>query len=93
MKKAVSIFVLLMVCSVPGLACDKPTPPASIPDGKSASKDEMLVSKKEIDEFKRDMDEYMSCEKNTSKVDSAQAELERVASHFNAQVRAFKARG
>jgi hypothetical protein len=92
MKKAVSIAVLLAVCSVPAFACDKPTPPASIPDGKTASKDEMLASKKEVDEFKRNMDEYMSCEKNTSKVDTAQQELERVANHFNAQVRAFKAK-
>ena len=93
MKKAVTIAVLSMVCSVPGFACDKPTAPASIPDGKTASKDEMLASKREVDKFKLDMEEYMSCEKNSYKVDSAQQELEQVANHFNMQVRAFKAKG
>jgi hypothetical protein len=39
------------------------------------------------------MEEYMSCEKNSSKVESAQAELEKIASRFNAEVRAFKAKG
>jgi hypothetical protein len=92
MKKAVSIAVLLAVCSTPGFACDKPSAPASIPDGKTASKDEMLASKRQVDDFKQGMEEYMSCEKNESKVDSAQEELERVASRFNAQVRAFKAK-
>jgi hypothetical protein len=39
------------------------------------------------------MEEYMSCEKNSSKVNAAQEELVKVADRFNAQVRAFKAKG
>ncbi len=92
MKKAVPFAFLLMVCSVPGFACERPTPPASIPDGKTASKEEMLASKREVDVFKRDMEEYMSCEKSSPKVDAAQEELERVANHFNMEVRAFKSK-
>jgi len=94
MKKSVSLLVLWAACAVPAFAdCAKPSSPASIPDGKSASKEEMLAAKKSIDEFKRGMEEYMTCERISSKVDSAQAELQRVADRFNEQVRAFKAKG
>ncbi len=93
MKKSVSIAVLLAAFAVPTFACDKPSAPAAIPDGKSAAMDDMMAAKKAVDSFKKDMEEYMSCEKNSSKVESAQAELEKIASRFNAEVRAFKAKG
>ena len=93
MKTAVSIAILGAVLAVPAFACDKPNAPASIPDGKTASKEEMLTAKKEVDAFKRDMDAYMSCERSPMKVENAQAELVKVADHFNTQVRAFKAKG
>lgn len=93
MKKSVSIAVLWAVFAVPAFACDKPAAPASIPDGKTAAMDDMMAAKKAVDSFKKDMEEYMSCEKNSSKLDSAQAELEKVANRFNAEVRAFKAKG
>jgi hypothetical protein len=93
MKKHVSIAVLLAAIAVPAFACDKPSAPAAIPDGKSAAMDDMMNAKKAVDAFKKDMEEYLSCEKNASKVDSAQAELEKVANRFNAEVRAFKAKG
>jgi hypothetical protein len=93
MKKCVSIAVLWAAFAVPALACDKPAAPASIPDGKTAAMDDMMAAKKAVDSFKKDMEEYLSCEKNSSKADSAQAELEKVANRFNAEVRAFKAKG
>ena len=93
MKKAVVIAVLGAVMAVPAFACDKPSAPASIPDGKTASKDEMLAAKKEVDAFKQSMDEYLSCEKNSMKAENAQQELIKVADRFNLQIRAFKARG
>jgi hypothetical protein len=92
-KEAVSVLALWLACTVPALACDKPTPPAALPDGKTASKEDMLAAKKQVDAFKRDMDAYMTCERNSSKVDSAQKQLEQVADRFNVEVRAFKARG
>jgi hypothetical protein len=94
MKKSVSLVVLWAACAVPAFACDKPSSPAaSIPDGKTASKEEMMAAKKAVDEYKRSMEEYMTCERIISKVDSAHAELERVANRFNEQIRAFKAKG
>jgi hypothetical protein len=64
-----------------------------MPDGKRASKDEMMAAKKNIDGFKMAMEEYLSCERSTAKAEAAHAELEKVADRFNEQVRAFKAKG
>ena len=93
MKKYLSIAVLLAAIAGPAMACDKPSAPAAIPDGKSAAMDDMMAAKKAVDAFKKDMETYLACEKNSSKLDSAQAELERVANRFNAEVRAFKNKG
>jgi hypothetical protein len=93
MKKYASTAVLWALLAAPAFACDKPSAPASIPDGKTAGMDDMMAAKKAIDAFKKDMEDYLSCEKNSGKLDMAQAELERVANRFNAEVRAFKAKG
>ncbi len=92
MKKLVSIAVLFAACSVPAFGCDKPAAPGSIPDGKKATKEEMLAAKKEVDTFRQAMDEYVTCEKNVMKAESAQEEMIKVADRFNAQIRLFKAR-
>jgi hypothetical protein len=93
MKRIAAITILWAAAAVPALGCSKPAAPASIPDGSSAAKEEMLAAKKAVDAFKSGMEEYMSCEKNSSKVNAAQEELVKVADRFNAQVRAFKAKG
>jgi hypothetical protein len=92
MTKFVSIAVICAAFASPAFACSKPSAPASIPDGKTAGKEEMLAAKKEVDAFKSSMEEYLACEKSTAKQNSAQDELVRVADRFNAQVRAFKAK-
>jgi succinate dehydrogenase/fumarate reductase flavoprotein subunit len=92
MKKSVSLVALLVACAVPAFGCDKPSAPSNFPDGKSASKDEMLAAKKEVDGFKRSMEEYISCERNQAKAESAHTELQRVADRFNEQIRVFKAK-
>jgi hypothetical protein len=93
MKKIVSIAVLMAAFAAPGYACDKPSAPGSIPDGKTAAMDEMMAAKKAVDSFKTAMEEYLSCEKSSAKQDAAQKELVRIADEFNVQVRAFKAKG
>lgn len=75
----------------PAFACSEPTPPAAIPSGKTASKEEMLAKKKEVDRYKRDVEAYLGCESNKQRLESAEANLEKVANRFNAEVRAFKA--
>jgi hypothetical protein len=91
MKLKLAVFVLLAVTGAPVLACSYPAAPGAIPDGKNVSKEAMLAKKKEIDKYKRDVEEFLACETNPLKLQSAQAELDRVANRFNAEVRAFKA--
>lgn len=92
MKKVVSFTVLLAAFALPAISCERPQAPSSIPDGKTASKEEMLSAKKQVDAFKSSMEEYFACEKSTAKKDAAGAELVKVADRFNAQVKAFKSK-
>jgi hypothetical protein len=92
MKRLIAIALLSTAVAGPAFAgCAAPAAPSGIPDGKTAAKDVMMAKKKEVDQYKKDVEAYASCESNSSKVESAQAELERVANRFNAEVRAFKA--
>jgi hypothetical protein len=91
MNKTASVLIVWASLAAPAFAgCDKPSAPSALPDGKTAAMDDMMAAKKAVDAWKKGMEDYLSCEKNTSKVDSAQAELEKVATRFNAEVRAFK---
>lgn len=90
MKRLFPLALCTMVLSSPALACSPPSAPAGIPDGKNASKEAMLAAKKEVDKYKRDVESYLGCERNDRKAEPVQAELERVATRFNAAVRAFK---
>lgn len=93
MKKCVSIMVLWAAFVIPAFAdCERPTAPASLPDGKTAAMEDMMAAKKAVDAYKRSMEDYLSCEKSSARLDSAQAELVKVADRFNEQVRAFKAK-
>lgn len=92
MKKSVLMSVLLAAVAIPAMGCERPVAPSSIPDGKTASKEEMLAAKRQVDAFKSSMEEYFACEKSTAKKDAAGAELVKVADRFNAQVKAFKAK-
>lgn len=92
MKRMLTIAVLGAVISSPTWAgCSAPTAPAAIPSGKTASKEEMLAKKKEVDQYRKDVDAFIGCENNSMKAEMVQADLEKVAAKFNAEVRAFKA--
>jgi hypothetical protein len=93
MKRILPIAVLWAAAVVPALGCERPSAPTSIPDGASASKEDMLAAKKAVDAYKSAIDEYLTCEKSGAKKDGATAELLKVADRFNAQVKAFKAKG
>ena len=92
MKKCASLTVLLALAAIPAMGCERPAAPSSIPDGKTASKEEMLAAKKLVDAFKTSTEEYLACEKSAAKKDAAGVELVKVADRFNAQVKAFKAK-
>jgi hypothetical protein len=92
MKRILPIAVLWAAAVVPAFGCERPAAPTSIPDGASASKEDMLAAKKAVDAYKSAVDEYLTCEKSAAKKDGAAAELMKVADRFNAQVKAFKAK-
>ena len=92
MMRFVSAAIVCAMVSSPVFACERPTAPSSIPDGATASKEDMLAAKRAVDAFKTGMEEYIACEKSGAKKDAAGAELVKVADRFNAQVKAFKAK-
>jgi hypothetical protein len=89
----VTLAVVWAAATVPALGCARPSAPTSIPDGKTAAKEEMLAAKKAIDAFKSGVEEYLTCEKSSVKKDAAAAELVKLADRFNAEVKEFKAKG
>ena len=58
-RKISAAFILLLSTSF-ALACDYPERP-SIPDGGTASKDELLAAKDAIQQFMADVDTYLQC--------------------------------
>ena len=56
----ISIGSLLFLASSLALACDYPARP-SMPDGASASKDELLAAKADVQEFIANVDAYLKC--------------------------------
>ena len=92
MMRFVSVAILCAMGSTPVFSCDRPSAPSSIPDGATASKEEMLAAKKAVDTFKSGIEEYLACEQSTAKKNAAGDELLKVADRFNAQVKAFKAK-
>jgi hypothetical protein len=63
MTKMTKMLVsLALVFAAPlALACDYPAPPKDLPNGTSATKDEMLVGVKLISKYQEDMTVYLSC--------------------------------
>ena len=93
MMRFVSVAILCAMGSTPVIACERPSAPSSIPDGATASKEDMRAAKRAVDAFKSGMEEYLACEKSSARKDAGAAELLKVADRFNAQVKAFKAKG
>ncbi|HTY93456.1 MAG TPA: hypothetical protein VMC02_06185 [Steroidobacteraceae bacterium] len=85
--------------------CVLPAPPSRIPDGRSASAQEMLAAMRTLKRYNDDIDEYTKClefEKRQNHIsyddqerqrNAAIDSLQNVANRFNEQVRRFKARG
>ncbi|MBS0376383.1 MAG: hypothetical protein JSR73_17520 [Proteobacteria bacterium] len=51
----------LGVASTSVAACKYPVAPSSIPDGKTASKEEMIAAQSAVKQFLADMDVYLKC--------------------------------
>ena len=55
------IFLAFIFAAPLALACDYPAPPKDLPDGATATKDEMLAGVKVISAFQENMTVYLSC--------------------------------
>ena len=63
MNKMTKVLILIaLIAAAPlALACDYPAPPKNLPDGASASKEEMLAGVKMIAVYQEKMSAYLSC--------------------------------
>ena len=95
------------MASASALACDYPPAAPKIPDGKTATSEEMTATQQAVKDYVTKMEAYIACidqsvqnlpepltkeqehihvEKHNAAVD----EMQGVADHFNAEVRAYK---
>jgi hypothetical protein len=91
MRLFVALSLVAAMASSTAFSCSPPSAPTTFPDGKSAAMDKMVDAKKAVDQYRQDVQTYTACEKDASRADAVHAELERVASRFNSEVRAYKA--
>lgn len=56
----ISFGTLFLLSSSIAFACDYPERPA-IPDGSTASKDELIAAKNSVQEYMAEVDEYLNC--------------------------------
>ena len=62
MNKTITFLTasLLLLCTQAAFACDYPARP-SIPDGATASKDDLLAAKATVQKYMEDVDAYLTC--------------------------------
>jgi hypothetical protein len=87
-----------------GANCQLPAPPSHIPDGISASEQEMASAMRTLKQYNADIDDYNKClefEERQNRIsreqlaehhDNAVTTLASVVDRFNEQVRRYKAR-
>ncbi len=59
-----ALFAIAAIAAVAGPVyadCSYPPPPAKIPDGNTASKDEMLEAKQAVTQYNKDINAYVAC--------------------------------
>jgi hypothetical protein len=98
------LTVALLYSASAGAGCLLPAPPSRIPDGSSATEQEMVGAMRTLKQYNDDVSEYTKClefEQKRNRIsfddqaknrDSALSTLATVAAQFNEQVRRFKAR-
>jgi hypothetical protein len=104
-KRMLVAVAVAYAASVPVYAdCVLPPAPSKIPDGSTASQQEMLTAMQTLKEYNADVDTYMKCldfEAKQNRLTHGDEErmhnaavdaLTKVAAKFNEQVRTFKAK-
>jgi len=102
---AAGVLLLASFMSRPAHAdCLLPPPPSKIPDGASASQQEMVTAMMTLKQYDGDVTVYLKCLEFESrqnrlpvilrdaKHDAAVAQLRDIADRFNEQVRVFKSK-
>lgn len=105
LRVLVAALVAALLYSVQAAAgCLLPAPPSRIPDGSSATEQEMVAAMRTLKQYNEDVSEYTKClefEQKRNRIsfddqarnrDHALNTLATVATQFNEQVRRFKAR-
>jgi len=91
MKIRIIALLGALLCGNAAMACEFPEAPRAMPDGRTAGRDIMLAKMREMDKYRREVEAFISCEGNSQRTRNVQAQAERLASRFNAEVRAYKA--
>jgi hypothetical protein len=102
---AAAFAVLVGILALPVRAdCTLPPPPSKVPDGSTASQQEMITAMQTLKEYDGDVDVYLKCLEFETKQnrmaesvrgmkhDAAVAQLQNVADKFNQQVRVYKSK-
>ncbi|MFA5494442.1 MAG: hypothetical protein WC247_06665 [Porticoccaceae bacterium] len=75
-------------------ACDRPAFTSAIPDGRSASEEQMASAQQEISAFVKASEAYIQCIEGTSNAakmrNDAIDDMEKVAAAFNRQLRTYR---
>jgi hypothetical protein len=99
-----ALVAVLLYSVQAGAGCLLPAPPSRIPDGSSATEQEMVAAMRTLKQYNEDVSEYTKClefEQKRNRMsfddqarnrDNALNTLATVAAQFNEQVRRFKAR-
>jgi len=62
MKKVLGLLILAASLSTAAYAdCTYPRPPANLPDGNTATRDEMVAANKVVKQYNTDMTAYLEC--------------------------------
>jgi hypothetical protein len=103
---AAAVAVLATLAALPALAdqCVLPPPPSKIPDGATATQQEMISAMDTLKEYNGDVNVYLKCldfetrqnrmtsDASDLKHDAAVTQLQAIADKFNQQVRIFKSK-
>lgn len=103
--KLYAALAAALVTSLPAFAdCTLPPPPSKIPDGATASQQEMVTAMNTLKEYNGDVNVYLKCldfeakqnriseSAREQKNNSAVSQLQDIAEKFNKQVRVFKSK-
>ncbi|HKE45153.1 MAG TPA: hypothetical protein VKB41_11525 [Steroidobacteraceae bacterium] len=76
-SKLAALAALTLLASAAKAACTYPTAPTNIPDGNTATRDEMIAAKNEVGKYNEAITAYQNCLKLES--DNSIAELDKQA--------------